>query len=67
MKKRIEGMQGYRDNTSGALIFTDDIEYNRVLSRKMAFIEQKSNEDTINNMRDEINELKALISDLTSN
>jgi hypothetical protein len=64
MNKRIEGMPGYRDKDSGALIFTDEVEYNRVLRRKKI---AQSQEDTINIMRDEINELKALVTQITSN
>lgn len=57
-------MPGYRDKDSGALIFTDEVEYNRVLRRKKI---AQSQEDTINIMRDEINELKALVTQITSN
>jgi len=62
--KLIEGMNGYRDTNSNALIFTDDLEYERVINRRNEYLENKSNQDTINIMKNEIEQLREIVSQL---
>jgi len=62
--KLIEGMNGYRDSNSNALIFTDDLEYERVINRRNEYLENKSNQDTINIMKNEIEQLREIVSQL---
>lgn len=57
-------MNGYRDSNSNALIFTDDLEYERVINRRNEYLENKSNQDTINIMKNEIEQLREIVSQL---